>query len=54
MYKWDGTMDGENGLKTSSLYGCKEDLPPNGRAYCTALIMQNGWKIPKDYPFKVK
>ena len=22
--------------------------------YCTALIYLNGWKIPKDYPFKVK
>ena len=22
--------------------------------YCTAIIRLNGWKIPKDYPFKVK
>ena len=22
--------------------------------FCTALIMINGWKIPKDYPFKVR
>ncbi len=22
--------------------------------FCTALIMMNGWKIPKDYPFKVR
>ena len=49
---WDGTIDGEKGLKTSQSFGCKEELPPNGRAYCTALIMLNGWKIPKDYPLK--
>ncbi len=24
------------------------------KMYCTALIRLNGWKIPKDYPFKVK
>ena len=24
------------------------------RSYCTALIQLNGWKIPKDYPFKVR
>lgn len=52
MYKWDGTVDGENGLKTSQRFGCKEELPVNGRAYCTPLIMRNGWKIPKDYPVK--
>ena len=44
----------------------KEELSENGRRdytcnkeslyrlYCTALIRLNGWKIPKDYPFKVK
>lgn len=52
LYEWDGTLDGANGLKTSQHFGCKEELPPNGRAYCTALIMLNGWKIPKDYPLK--
>lgn len=24
------------------------------RGFCAFFIMQNGWKIPKDYPFKVK
>ena len=52
MFAWDGTMDGGTGLKTNQDYGCKEDLPRHGRAYCTALIMLNGWKIPKDYPLK--
>ena len=52
MYHWDGTIDGTNGLKTSQSFGCKKDVPRSGRAYCTALIMQNGWKIPKDYPIK--
>ena len=39
-------------LKTSSSYGCRTELPTNGRAYCTRLIQLNGWKIPKDYPLK--
>lgn len=43
----------------------KEALSADGKSYscnknssvkvwCTALIQLNGWKIPKDYPFKVK
>ena len=52
MYQGDGTMDGQFGLKTSQYFGCKEELPRLPRAYCTALIMLNGWKIPKDYPLK--
>ena len=39
-------------LKNDENYGCKEELPRNGRAYCTRLIQLNGWKIPKDYPLK--
>lgn len=31
--------------------GCKEHVT-NERAYCTALIQMNGWRIPKDYPLK--
>jgi prepilin-type N-terminal cleavage/methylation domain-containing protein len=31
-------------------YGCKKNATV--RAYCTALIRENGWKIPDDYPFK--
>ena len=34
------------------LWGCKST--GNNPTYCTALIQLNGWKIPKDYPFKVK
>ena len=47
-FKWN--WDGE----TSTLY---EDCRNGGKgvqdhAFCTALIQQNGWKIPKDYPFR--
>ena len=52
MHGWDGTIDGTSGLKTCQYFGCKKEKPLNGRAYCTALIMLNGWKIPKDYPLK--
>ena len=47
-YDWDGT---EEMLLTKSDIGCKE-IVSNERAYCTALIQMNGWKIPKDYPLK--
>ena len=30
-------------------YGCKAS---QYKGYCTALIAENGWKIPDDYPFK--
>ena len=45
-YNWDGTA---NNLYNDHLHGCKTG---NG-AFCTALIQYNGWKIPKDYPYKV-
>ena len=48
MYRWDGT---EEMLRNDSALGCKEDVS-NERAYCTALIQMNGWKIPKDYPLR--
>lgn len=47
-YHWDKISD-----LTEGYYACKE----NGKRaphFCTMYIMQNGWKIPKDYPFKVK
>ena len=49
MVSWDGK---ENSLKNHSTYGCNE----NSRwpAFCTRWIQYNGWKIPKDYPFRVK
>ncbi len=37
-------------LINNSEYGCNETSPY--KVYCTALIQDNGWKIPKDYPFK--
>ncbi|MCD8024057.1 MAG: type II secretion system GspH family protein, partial [Candidatus Gastranaerophilales bacterium] len=44
------SINEENLLKGN--YACtKENKNP---AYCTALIWINGWKIPKNYPFKVK
>ncbi len=39
-------------LKTDSALGCTKEIPTNERAYCTLLIAENGWKIPKDYPLK--
>ncbi len=48
-YHWNGTV----GDLKEGFYPCKENgnRVPN---FCTMYIMQNGWKIPKDYPFKVK
>lgn len=45
-YNWDGTY---NMLLHDSTRGCI-----NVGSYCTALIQLNGWKIPKDYPRKVR
>lgn len=46
-YRWNGTLAG---LKDSSTeLGCSQTK----RAYCTAIIQYNGWKIPDDYPLKV-
>lgn len=45
---WDGKRET---LFTNTEIGCQENVS-NIRAYCTALIQLNGWKIPKDYPFK--
>ncbi len=47
---WDGNVDT---LKNDSKYGCnttKSDFA----GYCTKWIQVNSWKIPKDYPFRVK
>lgn len=48
MHNWDGT---EEMLRNNNSLGCKEDVSIE-RAYCTALIQMNGWKIPKDYPLR--
>ena len=49
MFHWDGTRDF---LLNNSSYGCNSAT--KYRQYCTALIAMNGWKIPDDYPFKVR
>lgn len=47
LYAWDG--------QTSSLQkGCNNEIEDYRNGYCTALISQNGWKVPKDYPKKIK
>ena len=47
-YKWiNGSVDNISWRKTS--YGCSET---GSKVYCTALIQENGWKIPKDYPIR--
>ncbi len=45
---WNGKREM---LLNEDSVGCKEHVT-NERAYCTALIQMNGWKIPKDYPLK--
>lgn len=49
VYGWDGT---EDMLKNDSQRGCYVDSEL--KSFCTMLIMQNGWEIPKDYPWKVR
>ena len=46
---WNGSTDA---LKTDSNYGCYSGSKYHG--YCTRLIQVNGWKFPKDYPYRVK
>ena len=45
---WDGK---EASLYNHSSFGCSENSEWGG--FCTLLIQFNGWKIPKDYPFKI-
>lgn len=46
LYNWNGN---ETSLKSGATYSCAS----NGY-YCTAMIKNNGWKIPKDYPLKLQ
>ncbi len=46
-YEWDGKI---SSLYDDATYGCSSSNPH----YCTGLIHQNGWKIPKDYPRKIR
>ncbi len=48
-YAWDGT---ESQLKNNILFGCYTSTSWHG--YCTRLIQYNDWKIPNDYPYKMK
>ena len=48
MNAWDGK---ESSLYDHSSFGCSENSEWGG--FCTLLIQFNGWKIPKDYPFKI-
>ena len=47
LYDWSGVADD---LYDDSSHGCGSGESP---VYCTAIIQQNGWKIPKDYPRKI-
>lgn len=46
-YRWDGSSE--------NLYkGCSDKISDGIlHGHCTALIQYNGWKIPKDYPFRI-
>ena len=47
LYDWDGNE--------SSLYEGEKDLNcKDTGVYCTAIIQHNGWKVPKNYPRKIK
>lgn len=46
---WDGTLEM---LYNDSRIGCNKTAR-DGAKYCATIIQYNGWKIPKDYPFKV-
>ena len=45
----------EYSLKYHRNYGCynKEYSNSTWPAYCTKIIQYNGWKIPKDYPYRL-
>ena len=47
-YNWGGSLDD---LFNDAERGCANN---HSGVYCTALIQYNGWKIPKDYPRKVR
>ncbi|MBP3924850.1 type II secretion system protein [bacterium] len=42
--------NGDPATLSSSIFGCNNS--GGNKFYCTALIQYNGWKIPKDYPFR--
>ena len=46
-FAWNGA---NRDLYYSISFGCKNG---GNRSYCTAIIQNNNWKIPDDYPYKV-
>ena len=48
-YYWDGKLESLYDSSVAGYTGCNITK----RAYCTALIQYNNWKIPDDYPLKV-
>ncbi len=46
LYNWDGI---EEHLKNGASYSCT-----SRGDYCTAMIKNNNWKLPKDYPLKLQ
>ena len=51
-YKYELEELTKDAMTKSSNYSCSAGHKSGN--YCTALIQLNGWKIPDDYPFKVK
>lgn len=47
LYTWNGD---KKKLYRGSIYSCEGQLPN----FCTAIIYLNGWKVPKDYPKKIR
>ena len=47
LHNWDGK---DESLYTGSTYSCDGDNPN----YCTAIIARNGWKVPKNYPKRIR
>ena len=39
-------------IRNDSVRGCNNN--GGSGAYCTKLIQRNGWKIPKDYPYRIR
>lgn len=49
LFQWDGT---EEKLYNDNIRGCSSTVETSG-TYCTAIIRQNGWKVPKNYPRRI-
>ena len=39
-------------IRNDSVRGCNDN--GGSGSYCTKLIQRNGWKIPKDYPYRIR